>query len=116
VSRSSSSTRRRKRDALLATPAALPAAALLFADAALATQSASSVASFPPVASFETAVYAVSCYLDTMVQQSLAGNNKRRRRGADFSVLERLIKGSNDAHLLERKNSKLKTQKKKNFL
>jgi cytochrome c-type biogenesis protein len=65
------------------------------------------------VASFETAVYAVSCYLDTMVQQSLAGNNKRRRRGADFSVLERMIKGSNDAHLLERKNSKLKTQKKK---
>ena len=32
------------------------------------------------MASFETAVYAVSCYLDTMVQQSLAGKEEKEKK------------------------------------
>ena len=96
---SSTSSSRRKRGALA--PCALPDAAL-FADVALATQSA--VASYPPVASFETAVYAVSCYLDTMVQQSLAGKKrrgiKRGRRGtvSPRSKLERARLSADDPH------------------
>lgn len=68
---------RRKRDALATYALPNAADAFVFSDAALATQSAA-VASFPPAASFETAVYAVSCYLDSMVQQSLAGTKKIR--------------------------------------
>ena len=96
---SSRGSARRKKGALA--PCALPNDAAFFADVALATQSA--VASFPPAASLETAVYAVSCYLDTMVQQSLAGKEikkkkktKKKTKKRRSKIGERLALSAND--------------------
>ena len=109
------SSSRRKSVALPVPLCALPSdAALFFADAALAAQSGA-VASFPPVASFETAVYAVSCYLDTMVQQSLAGKKKKKKteekdEEAQFRNWRELADDAHPEKKKKKKKKKLETQ------
>jgi len=92
--------------------AALPEAAL-FADATLsaaATQStiASSSSSLPPLASFETAVYAVSCYLDSMIQQSLAGKREEEAENEAKSSLSCFE--NRELVAAKKKHSKIKNQ------